>query len=164
MHECGMYFPEKVIYTAKIDQKVSNQWEESCPVKLTSQAFAVIPISNISKIKFYRNSPDKLMLKITSTSTEAFFNVGQEEAVEIFGMICWSKLATMNLFSDIEDKFDSVIEGEICKKSELLKNWKKRYVTISVEKGLTSSKNQQSEPSLKIASTTELWTRFETIH
>lgn len=110
MHECGMYFPEKVIYAAKVDQKVSNQWEESCPVKLTSQAFAAIPISTISKIKFYRNSPDKkLTLKITATSTDAFFNVGQEEAVEIFGMICWSKLATMNLFSDIEDKFDSVI-------------------------------------------------------
>lgn len=121
---------------------MSNQWEESCPVKLTSQAFAAIPISTISKIKFYGNCPDKkLTLKITTTSTDAFFNVGQEEAVKIFGMICWSKLATMNLYSDIEDKFDSAIEGEIFKKSELLKNWKKRYATISKEKGLTSSKS-----------------------
>jgi hypothetical protein len=57
MYESGMYFPEKVIYTAKIDVKSMNEkWEENYPIKLTSQAFGFIPISTISKIKYYRNN------------------------------------------------------------------------------------------------------------
>lgn len=41
----------------------------------------------------------------------------------------------------------------LLKKSEFLKNWEKRYVRISAKEGLTSGKNEETVPSLKIPKT-----------
>lgn len=52
----GMYFPDRVIFEGKVDVKTKEEWDEDCPVRLTSQAFGSIPIAAINKIKYYRNS------------------------------------------------------------------------------------------------------------
>lgn len=101
-----MYFPERVIFTTKLDIKSpKEEWEENVPIKLTSQAFGHIPISTIDKIKYYRSGEDKLTLKVKTQFENAFFQVEKGKAVKIFSMIAWGKLATMNIYSDCEATF-----------------------------------------------------------
>lgn len=69
----------------------------------------------------------------------------------------------MNIFADCEAVFNEEMSGVLLKKSEFLGNWEKRYVRISAKEGLTSGKNEETTPSLRIPKTTEVWTRFETI-
>jgi hypothetical protein len=119
LNEFGMFFPEKVIYTAKLDIKTpKEEWEENVPIKLTSQAFGHIPISSITKIKYYRmKESGKFTLKVIATSSNAFFQVDIKNATKIFSLIAWSKLATMNIFADLEDHYNDLLKDKIYKKS-----------------------------------------------
>lgn len=95
-----------MIFTTKLDIKSpKEEWEENVPIRLTSQAFGHIPISTIDKIKYYTSGEEKLTLKVMTQFENAFFQVEKSKAVKIFSLIAWSKLATMNIFSDSEANF-----------------------------------------------------------
>jgi hypothetical protein len=75
-------------------------------------------------------------------------------------MIAWGKLATMNIFSDMDEECVDAIRGRIYRKSYIFKSWEKRYVTISRERGLEMAKDEEQSSSLAVSSTNEIWTRF----
>jgi hypothetical protein len=162
LYHSGMYFPERVIFEGKLDVKVKEEWDEDCPIRLTSQAFANIPIAAIAKLKYYRNAEaEKFTLKVTASYQETFFLVRKQDLANIFSMIAWGRLATVNIFADMEEQHGGQTEGTIFKKN-LLTGWDRRYAAIT-NKGLQICKDEGSPPSSVVASTNELWTRFETI-
>jgi hypothetical protein len=163
MYESGMFFPERVIHTVKLDVKGKEEWMEDCLVKLTSQAFGPIPIAAITKIKYYRNEGQKLSLKISALDQDTFFLVRKEDVGKIFSLIAWGKLATMNIFANPEEKHEGSTQGGIFKKSYLLNTWDLRHGSLTKEKGLQLAKGIGTSPSHTVSKTNEIWTRFDTI-
>lgn len=90
---------------------------------MTTEGFADIPISTINKIKYYKiKDSDKLLFKIETEKNRKFFRIDRLYSNDFFSKIAWSKLATLNLFPEVED-FKGEISGLMLKKSEILGNW-----------------------------------------
>lgn len=44
-----------------------------------------------------------MTLKVTASFQETFFLVKKQDVAEIFSMIAWGRLATVNIFADLEE-------------------------------------------------------------
>lgn len=90
------------------------------------------------------------------------YKLGRKDAFMVFTKVAWGRLATMNLFSGLEDEAKEEVDGSVYKRTEYLKCWEVRTLKASKE-GLKVFKSGKEETCLRIEKTTELWTRFDTI-
>jgi hypothetical protein len=129
-------------------------------VVLTIQAFDSIPTSSIQKVKFYATKEFQLLLKVTTLNESYFYRVEAVAGGELLSKLVWSRLAVGELFGSLSEGFGGRVEGTLLKKREVFQKWEKRRVVIQRGKGLMSYRQLESEPTLKLSSTSELWTRF----
>jgi hypothetical protein len=120
-----------------------HKWSNNLLIALTSDSLADIPLTHITKLKLVRSDlKDSLILKVTAKQC-SLFQMPRKNAVALFSAVVWAKLATLNVFTALEQIFGGEIKGGILKKSEFLKGWRGRCAVLSKGRGLETFKDKK---------------------
>jgi hypothetical protein len=131
----------------------SDVVEKDRVYKLTTDSFGPIPIANINKLKLYANKiPQKIVLKIEEDDEDKpyIFYIKKPDIRHLFSRLLWVRLATMNIFTDLDANFDLELSGEVIQSIEHFGKWEKKHATISREGGLKLTSKEKGSRAIKI--------------